>query len=32
MNSKIKVDELIKKFKNKPFTSDEFYNFYLTDS
>ena len=31
MDSKIKVDELIKKFKNKPFTSDEFYNFYLKE-
>jgi len=31
MNSKMKVDELKKKFKNKPFTSDQFYNFYLEE-
>lgn len=31
MNSKMKVDELKRKFKNKPFTSKEFYNFYLKE-
>lgn len=31
MDSKMKIGELIEKFKNKPFTSDEFYNFYLKE-
>lgn len=31
MKSKMKVDELKWKFNNKPFTSEEFYNFYLKE-
>lgn len=31
MNSKMRVDELKRKFNNKPFTSEQFYNFYLEE-